>query len=186
MLPFILIILAFLSDRLSKWWAAQNLVEFRPVQVNQFLTLQPTYNRGVAFGMFQGIGPVIGWLSILIVIGLFIHMIRTPKRFWLLRLGLAMIIGGAMGNLIDRVTVGEVLDFIQVSFLPGIFNLSDVMVNTGMVISLAAVFFHPEKEEEEPGEFEMGESAMDDRVLPEEEILEPDPAVDGPAEIGEI
>lgn len=148
MLPFLIIILAFGADRVTKWWAAENLVEFRPVEINEFLTLYPTYNRGVAFGMFQGIGQIVGWLSIFIVIGLLVHMIRTPDRFWLLRLGLAMIIGGALGNLIDRVTAGEVLDFIRVSFLPGIFNISDVMVNIGMLVSLGAVFLHPEKEDE--------------------------------------
>jgi len=146
MLPFILIILAFAADRVTKWWAAENLVEFHPVEVNEFLTFQSTYNQGIAFGMFQGVGRVIGWLSILIVIGLLVHLMRTPKRQWLLRIGLAMIIGGALGNLIDRVTAGEVLDFIRVSFLPGIFNVSDLLVNVGMVVSLAAVFFHPEEE----------------------------------------
>lgn len=155
MLPYILIILAFAADRVTKWWAAENLNELQPVEINEFLTFQSTYNRGVAFGMFQGIGQVVGWLSIFIVIGLFIHLMRTPKRQWLLRIGLAMIIGGAIGNLIDRVTAGEVLDFIQVSFLPGIFNISDVMVNAGMAVSLAAVFLQPEQE----GKGEEGETA---------------------------
>lgn len=166
MLPYILIILAFAADRLTKWWAAENLVEFRPVEVNKFLTLYPTYNRGVAFGFFQGIGPVVGWLSIFIVLGLLIHLMRTPKRLWLLRLGLAMIIGGAIGNLIDRVTAGEVLDFIRVSFLPGIFNVSDLMVNVGMGVSLAAVLFQQGKEVEdieEPALEEQG-SALENQA----------------------
>lgn len=151
MIPYLLIILAFAADRVTKWWAAENLVEFRPVEVNEFLTLHATYNRGVAFGMLQGIGPIIGWLSTLIVLGLLVHMIRTPKRFWLLRLGLAMIIGGALGNMIDRITAGKVLDFIQVAFLPGIFNISDVLVNVGMVVSLVAVTFQKEEETDEIG-----------------------------------
>jgi signal peptidase II len=171
MLPYLLIILAFVADRVTKWWAAENLVEFRPIVVNEFLTFQSTYNRGVAFGMFQGIGPVVGWLSILIVLGLLIHMMRTPRRFWLLRLGLAMIIGGAMGNLIDRIAAGEVLDFIRVSFLPGIFNVSDVMVNVGMLVSLAAVFLQPENEVEEIEALEM------DEVVVEQETAEPGSAL---------
>jgi signal peptidase II len=172
MLPYILIILAFVADRVTKLWAAENLTGLEPVEINDFLTFYATYNRGVAFGLAQGIGPVIGWLSIFIVIGLFVHLWRTPKRMWLLRIGLAMIIGGALGNMIDRITAGEVLDFIQVSFLPGIFNISDVMVNAGMVVSLAAVFLHPEHEEaiEEPAVIEP------DRI--EVESLEP--VMDGP------
>lgn len=174
MLPFLVIILAFVADRVTKWWAAENLVEFRPIEINKFLTFYPTYNRGVAFGMFQGIGPVIGWLSILIIIGLFIHMIRTPNRFWLLRLGLALIIGGAMGNLIDRVTVGEVLDFIRVSFLPGIFNISDVMVNAGMLVSLGAVFLHSDKEGDTEEEPPFGEHAP---LIEDPDLVEPSLAV---------
>jgi signal peptidase II len=149
MLPYIIIILAYAADRVTKWWIANNLADFRPVKVNAFLTLQPTYNRGVAFGLLQGIGPIIGWFSILIVLGLLVYLIRTPRQQWLLRLGLAMIIGGALGNMIDRVTAGEVLDFIHVSFLPGIFNISDLMVNLGMGTSLAAGFLDREEEEVE-------------------------------------
>lgn len=180
MLLYLIILLAFAADRITKWWAAENLVEFRPVEVNAFLTWQATYNRGVVFGMFQGIGPVIGWLSILIVIGLFIHMLRTPKRMWLLRIGLAMIIGGALGNLVDRVTAGEVLDFIRVSFLPGIFNISDLLVNIGMVVSLAAVFFHPENEA-----VEVEDSDTDETPLPEPEAPNPTVVLEEPAEIPE-
>jgi signal peptidase II len=176
MLPFLIIVLAFVADRVTKLWATENLVEFQPVKINEFLTLYPTYNRGVAFGMFQGIGPVIGWLSILIVIGLLVHMIRTPNRFWLLRLGLAMIIGGALGNLIDRITAGEVLDFIRVSFLPGIFNISDVMVNVGMLVSLGAVFLHPEQEDE---------TAEEPLLIDQEPVMDAPELVESPFSDGE-
>jgi signal peptidase II len=176
MLPFLIIVLAFVADRVTKLWATENLVEFQPVKINEFLTLYPTYNRGVAFGMFQGNGPVIGWLSILIVIGLLVHMIRTPNRFWLLRLGLAMIIGGALGNLIDRITAGEVLDFIRVSFLPGIFNISDVMVNVGMLVSLGAVFLHPEQEEE---------TAEEPLLIDQEPVMDAPELVESPFSDGE-
>lgn len=136
MLPYILILLAFAVDRLSKLWAATYLAENGPTQVHSLITLYPTYNQGIAFGLLQGIGPIVGWISIVIVIGLFIYLIRVPRSQWLLRIGLALIIGGAMGNLIDRVTAGQVLDFIQTSIRPGIFNVADIMINVGVVLSL--------------------------------------------------
>jgi signal peptidase II len=173
-LPYLLILLAFAADRLTKWWALENLVAFHPMEINDYLTFQSTYNRGVAFGMFQGVGPIVGWFSILIVIALLVHLVRTPKHYWLLRIGLALIIGGALGNLIDRITAGEVLDFIRVSFLPGIFNVSDVMVIVGMVISLGAVFLQPEREELDEEE---QTRSLDDYDLPEPE---PETAVDEP------
>ena len=136
MLPYLLILMAFAADRLSKLWAATYLAENGPTQVHSLLTLYPTYNRGIAFGLLQGIGPIIGWISIVIVIGLFVYLVRAPRSQWLLRIGLALIIGGAMGNLIDRVMVGQVLDFIQTPLRPGIFNVADIMINVGVVLSL--------------------------------------------------
>jgi signal peptidase II len=145
MLPYIIIILAFAADRLSKWWATNYFSGNGPIEIGTFLTLNPTYNQGISFGMFQGIGRLVGWISIIIVIGLFIYMVRTPKSMWMLRIGLALIIGGALGNMIDRIVAGEVLDFIQATIRPGVFNIADVMVNTGMIISLIGVIVQREE-----------------------------------------
>lgn len=150
MLPYFLIVIAFVADRLSKWWATAYFEENGPVELGSYITLSPTYNQGISFGMFQGTARLVGWLSILVVIGLLIYMQKTPKSMWILRIGLALIIGGALGNMIDRILVGEVLDFIQTTVRTGVFNIADVMVNTGMVISLVGVLF--QREEETPEE----------------------------------
>jgi signal peptidase II len=133
-MPYILIIVIFLADRLSKIWAAAFLAENGPTQINQYLTIQETYNRGIAFGLFQGAGPVVGWLTIGVVIGMLVYMIRLPRELWLVRTGMAFIIGGALGNLIDRVWAGEVLDFIQSPLLWGIVNIADISINVGMAV----------------------------------------------------
>jgi hypothetical protein len=85
-----------------------------------------------------------------------------------------------MCNLIDRIAAGEVLDFIRVSFLPGIFNVSDVMVNVGMLVSLAAVFLQPENEVEEIEALEMDEAVV------EQETAEPGSALGEEAGIGGV
>ena len=145
-MPYILIIVIFLADRLSKIWAANFLAENGPTQVHQYLTITETYNRGIAFGLFQGVGPIIGWLTIGVVIGMFIYMVRLPREVWLVRLGMALIIGGALGNLIDRVSAGEVLDFIQSSLLWGIVNIADISINVGMVIMIVGSLIQKEPE----------------------------------------
>jgi signal peptidase II len=76
---------------------------------------------------------------------------------WLLRIGLALIIGGAMGNLIDRVTAGQVLDFIQTPIRPGIFNVADIMINTGVVLSLLGAFLQRERPKQKLQELEVEE-----------------------------
>ncbi len=156
MLPYFLIFIAFAADRFSKWWAAAYFEENGPVELGPYITLNPTYNQGISFGMFQGTARVVGWLSILVVIGLLIYMRKTPKSMWILRIGLALIIGGALGNMVDRILVGEVLDFIQTTVRTGVFNVADVMVNTGMVVSLIGVIFQREEEaiEETPAPLE--------------------------------
>ena len=140
MIPYLFILLAFLADRISKWWAAAYLAEHGPTTFNDFFTLHETYNRGIAFGLLQGSGPLVGWLTIGIVGGLFIYMMRLPREQWLTRLGLALLIGGALGNLVDRVTAGEVLDFIQTPLRSGIFNVADVMIHLGLILALVGAF----------------------------------------------
>ena len=149
-LYILIILVAFAADRLTKWWATAYFSENGALELGSFITLSPTYNQGISFGMFQGIGRIVGWISIIIVIGLFIYMVRTPKSMWLLRIGLALIIGGALGNMIDRIFAGEVLDFVQSAIRPGVFNVADVMVNAGMIISLIGVII--QRPEQSPGE----------------------------------
>ena len=136
-----LILIVFMADRLSKLWAISYLNEYGPTQINPLLSIQETYNRGIAFGLFQGIGPLVGWLTIAVVMGMFIYLVRLPREEKLITIGLALIIGGAMGNLIDRIMVGQVLDFVETPLRSGIFNVADVAINLGMIIVLTATFW---------------------------------------------
>ncbi len=144
-LPLVFIFLAFLADRLTKLWAAQFLAANGPTQVHALLTIRETYNRGIALGLFQGIGPIVGWLTVFVVLGMGVYMARLPREQWLARLGLAILIGGALGNLVDRVFVGQVLDFIETPLRPGIFNVADVMIYLGLALVLAGSFLQKGK-----------------------------------------
>lgn len=131
---YLLIVAAFLLDRLSKQWAASYLAQNGTTEVTAWLTLRETYNSGVAFGLWQGIGPLVGWLSVVVVVGMFVYLLQTPPRHRLQRAGMALIIGGALGNLVDRVTSGEVLDFFETTLRAGIFNVADIMINVGLLL----------------------------------------------------
>lgn len=137
LLLFLVAVGAFVADRLGKMWATSFLSEHGATRINSLLTIRETYNRGLALGLLQGLGPLVGWLSILILVGLSFYVVRLPPQERLTRIGLAMIIGGALGNLVDRITSGQVLDFIQTPLLPGVFNVADIMINVGMVLILA-------------------------------------------------
>lgn len=143
---YLAILLAFLADRLTKWWAAAFLAEHGVTRLNNWFTVSEAYNRGIAFGLFQGIGPFVGWLTVGVLLGLFVYLVRLPKQAWLLRLGLAILIGGALGNLVDRVIVGEVLDFIQTPLRPGIFNVADVMIHLGIILTFLGGWLQERRE----------------------------------------
>lgn len=149
-MPYLIILLAFLADRLSKMWAADFVAKNGVTQLHPLLTIQQTYNRGIALGMFQGIGSGVGWFTIIVVVGLFIYLLRTPKELWIMRFGLAILIGGALGNLVDRILVGEVLDFIETPLRSGIFNVADVLIYTGLALTILGSIVQKEKEVSEP------------------------------------
>jgi signal peptidase II len=131
---YLLIGLAFAADRLSKWWAASYLAEHGTTHLNRFLTIRESYNRGVVFGLFQGAGPLIGWLSLFILLVLVLYLRQLPRSAWLPRIGLALVIGGALGNLVDRITAGQVLDFLATPLPFGIFNVADLLINGGVLL----------------------------------------------------
>ncbi len=139
LLPFVIILLVFVADRLSKQWALQFLAENGPTILNPWLTILETYNRGIAFGWFQGIGPIVGWLTIGVVFLMFIVLVRTPRYERLLRYGLALIIGGALGNQVDRLVAQQVLDFIQLPIWNGALNVSDIAINAGMALMILSM-----------------------------------------------
>lgn len=139
MTSYLLIGLALLADRLSKQWAVAYLAEKGPSPLNRFLMVRESYNRGLAFGTFQGIGPLVGWLSLLIVLALFLYLRQLPRAASLLRVGLALIIGGSLGNLFDRITAGQVLDFLSTPWPVGIFNVADLLINGGLLLCLAGI-----------------------------------------------
>ncbi|MEM7331225.1 MAG: signal peptidase II [Chloroflexota bacterium] len=144
---YLLILLAFLADQLSKRWISANVTT--PVELNQWLTLRITYNEGIAFGLFQGIGPIVGWLTIFVLAGMLIYLTQLPKQWWLHRYGLALFIGGGLGNMVDRILFGRVLDFLESSFRPGIFNVADLFIYLGVFFILIGTVVHQEEPQPE-------------------------------------
>ncbi|MFO7683892.1 MAG: signal peptidase II [Chloroflexota bacterium] len=140
--PYLLILLVFLADRLSKWWALQFLAENGPTIINPYLTIWETYNRGIAFGFFQGVGPLVGWLTIGVVALMLVMLVQTPPGDRLTRLALALLIGGALGNQVDRLAAGQVLDFLKIPLWSGTLNVADIAINAGMIVLLAAALLN--------------------------------------------
>lgn len=95
-------------------------------------------NTGAAFGIFQNANLILMILSSLIVVVLAVYYISMKENNTLIRIGLAMAMGGALGNLIDRVTQGYVTDFMSFGRFP-IFNLGDSAVTVGVGLMVLAL-----------------------------------------------
>jgi signal peptidase II len=90
-------------------------------------------NTGAAFGIFQGFGNVFTILAIIVSIAILYYFPQVPRRDWTLRLAMGLQLGGAIGNLIDRLFFGSVTDFISVGNF-AVFNIADASISIGVAI----------------------------------------------------
>lgn len=105
------------------------------------------YNTGVAFGMFQDHGMLFTGLNSLIAIFIVIFYPRLSVDDWFLKVALSMQFGGAVGNLIDRFTIGHVTDFISVGNF-AVFNIADASVSVGVAIMILGLWIQEKKEKD--------------------------------------
>ncbi len=125
-------------DRWTKHWATTTLPFDRAVPVlGEFVRLTYTRNSGVAFGLGQGTGFPWYLFSIAAALAIVWMLVRQRVAGVPRRLALALILGGALGNLIDRLGSGEVVDFIEIgvsSWHWPVFNVADSAVSVGVVL----------------------------------------------------
>lgn len=127
------ILSVFLLDRLAKAWALNHLA-WNSVQVLPFFRLTYAQNTGVAFGMFRDSNLFFLVFSTALVGGLLLFRRRIQAYGPLASLGLALVLGGALGNLYDRISYGFVVDFFDFSFFPAVFNVADSAITVGAAL----------------------------------------------------
>ncbi len=141
-------------DLFVKWYvtAQLNLRQVKNIELLPFFDLTYTENRGISLGMFQATSMEMRWILVLVT-----ALIGVVVLVWMLRekllgdiVGLAMILGGAIGNIYDRYTLGYVIDYADLhigDFRPFlIFNIADAAITIGVVIILARSLFLSEKD----------------------------------------
>ncbi len=132
-------------DRLTKGWAASTLILSVPRPfLGPVFRLTRVHNVGGAFGIFPGNGTLFIVVSSVVAVGLFVLLLKEGLRGKLLNAGLALVLGGAIGNLIDRLHYGYVLDFFEVRGF-SIFNLADACVTVGVGLILVHTLFGGER-----------------------------------------
>lgn len=126
----------------TKWWISSELMLGDTQEVTPFFNLVLAHNPGAAFSFLAGAGGWQRWLftgiTVVISIGLVV-LLRRHERNALLASAFALVLGGALGNLYDRLTLGYVVDFIQVHWagwhFPA-FNVADSAITIGVVLLL--------------------------------------------------
>jgi signal peptidase II len=131
------------ADMETKRWASDSLELYRPQELLSWFNLTLAHNYGAAFSFLSDAGGWQRWLFMVlagsVTLVLFVWLVRLPRGEWRTGLALGLIIGGAVGNLVDRVRLGYVVDFIDVHYggwhWPA-FNIADSAITCGVILLL--------------------------------------------------
>ena len=148
-------LLVALFDQLSKWWVVSNLDLYESIYpipaLSHIFAITHLTNTGAAFGLLQEAGAFFTVASIVITIIILVYLRRIPPERWLTRIALGMVVGGALGNLVDRLRLGYVIDFIDFSFFAK-FNVADSAISVGVVLLFVATWLEERSKPATPGE----------------------------------
>jgi signal peptidase II len=134
-------------DQWTKWLVRVNIPTGETWLPESLAWLSPYarivhwYNTGAAFGIFKEGGMVFTVLAFLVIGAILYYYPQVERNDWSLRLAMSMQLGGAIGNLIDRLTIRHVTDFISVGTFP-VFNVADASISVGCAVLLVGVLLN--------------------------------------------
>ena len=133
-----------LLDQLSKLWARKELSSNEKVLIKKVLEFRFLKNSGAVWGSFQGNAVILGIISVILIGGLFYLLVKLPysKKNLPLLIAIALIVCGAVGNLIDRFCLKYVTDFIYFKLINfPIFNVADIYVTCSTIMLIILILF---------------------------------------------
>jgi len=147
-ISFLLAALVLTLDQLSKNWVVANIAPgdvWQPFPaLGRYLRIIHTGNTGVAFGMFQGGGSLFTFVAAAAVIGIIVYVFTQSDTSWLTSISFGLMLGGAAGNLWDRLTYGHVVDFVDVRYSDSLvwptFNVADSSLVIGVGVLMVALW----------------------------------------------
>ncbi|MBU1050356.1 signal peptidase II [Candidatus Bipolaricaulota bacterium] len=145
----LLSLVLLLMDQATKWWVSATLTFGQPNNlIGNTVRLTRVHNVGGAFGIFQGSGTVFLVVSAIVSFILFLILLTMSIDSRLIKTGMAFVLAGALGNLIDRIHWGYVLDFFEIRGFP-IFNVADSCITLGAVFIILSILFGGERHRSE-------------------------------------
>ncbi len=152
-------------DQYTKWLIRSNLaigeiwVPWKWLE--PFARIVYWHNTGVAFGMFQNAGLILAILSALVALAIIFYFPRVSQNDWTLRVAMGLQLAGALGNLIDRMTIGYVTDFISIGTFP-VFNVADSSITIGVIVLILGVWLQERREKSRQRKESEGEKPAND------------------------
>jgi len=139
-LVFSTALLIVILDQFTKFLVKQNfqLNQSIPI-IKNILHLTYITNTGSAFGLFKGLNWFFVFFSVIVIIAIFYYLKKIVKSRKLLQFAAGLLLGGTIGNLIDRVAYGAVIDFIDFRIWP-VFNIADSAVTIGVIILIVLLW----------------------------------------------
>ena len=144
----LLIIFLVVLDQISKILISSNLALGESLNLLPFLNFTLIHNTGIAFSFFDEGGNISRWFLVITVSGilayLFFLMYKKKPKNQLELMSLILIISGGLGNLVDRVFLGYVVDFVHVFYQDYsfyVFNMADSYITVGIILYLSYFFF---------------------------------------------
>ena len=129
--------LTLVVDRISKWVVMDSLKpgeSWNPVAaLERWVSLTYVTNTGAAFGLFPDHGVIFMVIAVVVIAAIIFYYRHLPGEQWLIQISLGLQLGGALGNLVDRLRYGHVIDFIDFKVWP-VFNVADSSIFVGVVI----------------------------------------------------
>jgi signal peptidase II len=154
-------------DQWTKWLVRENIdfgAQWLPKGMewlSPYARIVHWYNSGAAFGMFQNGNLVFTILAFIVICAIIYYYPQVETQDWTLKLAMGLQLAGAAGNLIDRLIMGKVTDFISVGTFP-VFNFADASISVGVVVLLLGVWIKERQEKKKAAELQVnsGQSSV--------------------------
>jgi signal peptidase II len=141
MLLLVTVAVTLTIDQITKQWVVTNLIMYESIEpipaIGAFFRITRSFNTGAAFGLLSNASDIFLVIAVVIVAAMFWFYPRLPDGRWHVRVAMGLVAGGALGNAIDRLVYGHVVDFVNLR-IPGVFsnvsNLADHAIVGGVLV----------------------------------------------------
>ncbi|MCL6571798.1 MAG: signal peptidase II [Bacillus sp. (in: Bacteria)] len=153
MFYYLIALFVILLDQITKWFIVNNMYLGENITIiDNFLYITSHRNRGAAWGILQGQMWLFYVITVIVIIGIMYYLYKETKGKWLLGVSLGLILGGAIGNFIDRVIHKEVVDFIHTfifNYNFPVFNIADSALVIGVILLMIQFLLEERRETKE-------------------------------------